>query len=464
MPYAYSTFAQAKTQLAARLADPNKVFWVDTELGLFITEALRTFGLCSGFWRERGTFSTVSGTVFYDLNALLSNGTSLLLSPTVTDRDVIQQIQYALLESATSQSAWTGTEMFTYNDLANAVQNRLNQFLSDTGIVVNRSLVNVAAPPSGRQTLSQNIIDVRRAAWLGASPFDYYVPLWREDERLLTAADQGWSANPGTPEAYSIMASPPLQFQLAPPPVSSGQLELLTVDSTSLDPASGATVLGIPDDLTPAIKWGVLADLLGIDGIASDPARSQFAEQRYRQYVQLARTLPVVVHTEINGVPLIACTLQELESSTPTWQNLSGTPVDVVLASSNLLALSPVPNDVFSVTCDVVRKTPIFTADTDQIQLGREQLDAILDYAEHLAMFKVGGEEWRATERQANNFLLQSITYNQRLSAAARAAFSASEQSQRQKQGIPRRVQGWLKKTFGVGALTISSEGTDQEK
>ncbi len=73
-------------------------------------------------------------------------------------------------------------------------------------------------------------------------------------------------------------------------------------------------------------------------------------------------------------------------------------------------------------------------------------------------MFKVGGAEWRATERQANNFLLQSITYNQRLSAAARAIFSAAEQSQRQKQGIPRRVQSWLKQTFGAGALKVGDD------
>jgi hypothetical protein len=458
MPYATIQWSTFRAQLAARLGDVSNIFWTDTENGIWLAEALRLFGLCSGFWRERGILTTVAGTAFYDLNALLLNGAFLPLSPTVTDRNIIQQLQFALLESTTSQTSWPGTEMFTYADITNAVQNRLNQFLADTGIVVNASTVNVVAPPVGRQLLDQKTIDVRRAAWVGASPLNYYVPLWRDDERLLTAADQTWSVNPGTPEAFSIMAPPPLQLQLSPIPISNGQLELLTVDSTTLNPSVTATILGIPDDLTPAIKWGALADLLGKDGIARDPARAQYAEQMYQLYVRLARVLPVVIHTEISGIPMIACTLQELESSTPNWENTSGTPTDIALCSSNLVALSPVPDNIYSMTFDVVRRAVIPITDGNYIQVGREQLDMILDFAEHLALFKVGGLEWKATSRQAANFLAQSLTYNQRLSAAARAVISASEQSQRQKRATPRRLDNGM----GIGALKGTPSGGSQ--
>jgi hypothetical protein len=456
MPYTHTTYGDLKTQLSLRLDDPSKIFWVDAELGIYVTEALRTFGLCSAFWRERGTFTTTPSTAYYDIYQLLTNGVSLILQPTVTDRDIIQAVQYYLLEStaAASQTVWLGTEMFNYQDVANAIQNRLNQFLSDTGCVVTRTLVPVASPPIGRQQLDQSIIDVRHASWLGVFPSAYYNTLWREDERLLTAADQTWSVNSGTPECYSIMAPPPLQLQLSPPPVASGQLELLTVNSKTLDPANVATILGIPDDLTPAIKWGALADLLGMDGIAMDPVRADYCEQRYQAYVTLARLLPVVVHAEINGVPLISSTLQEIEALTPAWENITGTPSDIALAAPNMVALSSVPDAVYSVTLDVVRKSPIPASDIMYVQLGREQLDMIVDYAEHLALFKVHGVEWHATERQANNFLLQSLTYNQRLAAAARAAFSASQQSERQKQSIPRRLDN----TMGLGALRINPQ------
>jgi hypothetical protein len=456
MPYNFTTFGGLKTQLALRLQDAAQIYWLNAEMGLYLTESLRTFGLCSGFWRARGNVTTVANTAFYDIQQLLTDGSQFFLQPTVTDQAIIQQLQYMLLEPAVSQTSWLGTEMFTYQDLANAVQNRLNQFLSDTGCVVNVSLVNVASPPIGRQQLDQKTVDVRRVAWIGSAPESYYTTLWREDERLLTAADQGWSVNPGAPEAYSIMAPPPLQLQIAPIPQSNGQLELLTVDSATLNPANGPTVLGIPDDLTPAIKWGALADLLGKDGEARDPVRAQYAEQRYQIYVTLARMLPVVIHSELNGVPLIPSTLQEMDASTPGWENITASPgnpvMDLILAAPNLIAISAVPDQAYSVTLDVVRKTPIYN-DGDNVQIGREQLDAILDYAEHLALFKVGGAEWHATERGAQNFMLQAITYNQRISAAARASVSAAVQSQRQKQAIPRRIP-W---GAGVGALTSGS-------
>ena len=117
--------------------------------------------------------------------------------------------------------------------------------------------------------------------------------------------------------------------------------------------------------------------------------------------------------------------------------------------------MSVVPDQAYSVTLDVIRKTPIPISDAANIQLGREQVDAIVDYAEHLSLFKVGGAEFQATTRQANNFLKQSVTYNMRISAAACAAFSASEQSQRQKSSIPRRLET---SAVGVGSLKIDPD------
>lgn len=451
MPYSHITWGDLKTQLASRLDDTGKVFWVDTELGLLLGESMRTFGLLTGFWRERSTLVTVSGTAFYTITTQTAGSPTLtsLLGYTVNDRDLIQMLQYHLLESAASQVAWAGTDMFTLDDLRYAIQRRRDQFLADTGCVVTRSTQAVASPPSGRQTLADTIIDVRRAAWVGASPFDYYTTLWREDERLLTAAGASWNTDSGTPEAFSIMAPPPLQLQIAPPPQASGTLELLTVDTGSaLDPATSATVLGIPDDLTPGVKWGALCDLLGKDGPARDLPRAAYCQQRYEEYVALARLLPVIIHAEINGVSTIPCTLQELESSTPNWENGTSTPADVAIAAPNMIALNPVPDGVYSVTLDVVRKTPVPTADGTQVQIGREQLDAILDYAEHLALFKVHGVAWASTKTQADNFLKQAVTYNQRLSASARAVLPASMQSEREKAGRPRRIEA-----AGIGAL-----------
>lgn len=439
MSYTHTSYIQFRQALAQRLHDSSNVFWLDAELKLYTLEALRVFGALSAFWRERNTFATANNTAFYDLPTYLATQ----LSHTVTDRDLINLIQYHLMEPATSNWAggWTGTEQFTMTDVANAVQARRNQFLSDTGMVLTRSTSAVPAPPQGRVTLTDTIIDVRRVMWSDASGTKTQV--WREDEWALNAFSPTWANDAGLPYAYSVLAPPPLTIQLAPVPANNGTLDLVTVNAgAALTPTAGASVLGIPDDWCWVVKWGALADLLGKDGQARDPARAQFCEQRYQQGVKLARLAGCIVQLQLQGVNLFTQSLAELDAYAPNWQNdAAASPTDVGIAGYNLVALRPIPNGIYSITVDVIRKCPVPSADGDQLQVGREQVDMLLDYAEHLASFKMAGAELAATGRAAQNFLIQSLTYNDRLSAAARNIFVERDQSTREKGWRPRRTE-----------------------
>src|SRR5262245_27114185 len=118
MAYAHTTYGQLKTELAYRLEDVSKIFWMDRELGFYLQEALRTFGILSAFWRERGTFQTVADTAFYNLESKLPN----LLGYSVTDQDVMEMMRYQLLETPR-------TVMFRDPDFAGAIIRRRNQFL-----------------------------------------------------------------------------------------------------------------------------------------------------------------------------------------------------------------------------------------------------------------------------------------------------------------------------------------------
>mgnify|MGYP003629558833 FL=1 len=226
MPYTHTTLAALNIELANRLADTDNRFWTTAEKDIYIYEALRTFGTLTSFWRERATFTLTAAIPFFDLTTAITTG---LVNSTVTDRDIIEQIQFALLEDTSSQAAWNGTNQFTYNDVSAAITRRRNQFLADTGIILTRS--TPAMVLTGRQILVDTIIDIRRAAFLGAAPSNYYSQLWREDERSMTTANPDWNIEAGTPQAYSVMAPPPLQFQLYPPPIASGSLDLITVSS-----------------------------------------------------------------------------------------------------------------------------------------------------------------------------------------------------------------------------------------
>src|SRR5438552_3586842 len=304
--------------------------------------------------------------------------------------------------------------------------------------------------------LPDTVIDVRRLVWRSAAGVNSH--LWREDEWALTAATRGlWAVNPGTPAAYSVMATQPVQVQLAPVPMDAGTLDLISVSTgADLDPATSATVLGIPDDLAWVVKCGALADLLGRDGPASDPVLSVFAESRYQQGVQIARMLASVVMAEINGVPLVSDSLQSLDSARVNWQNTTATtPTTVALAGLNLLPLHPTPDAAYGVTLDLVRNAPVPVADTDYVEVGREQLDAILDYAAHLASFKMGGQEFDVTIREADNFLRQAMTYNERLAAAARYVVPSRDQARGEEKRRPRRDSAQ-----GLGALPPATPRT----
>ena len=66
------------------------------------------------------------------------------------------------------------------------------------------------------------------------------------------------------------------------------------------------------------------------------------------------------------------------------------------------------------VMIDVVDE-PYNVAPGDFVQVAREDLDAIIDYAQHLASVKMGGAEFAATMPLFQRFLKQAALYNTKL-------------------------------------------------
>lgn len=431
MAYTHTTLSQAKSQLARLLHDTGNVHWVDAELGVYLDEALRTWGVGAAYWRERGVFNTVAGTAFYDLSTELS----ALRGYSVTDTNLVRDIQYHLLEPATG-SSWTGTEQFTLQQVTDALQRRRDQWLVETGLVMDHFLQNVAGVPDGRVTYSDNVIDVRRLAWLESD--GVYTPLWRDDEVGALGFNLGWMQEPGTPHAYSVVVVPPLTVQLINTPLSTGRLDTVAVRSgAALNPAGGV-VMGVPDDFTPYVKWGALADLLGKDGQAYDPQRAAYCEQRWSEGLELAKVATVVLQTMVNGVVKPMSALYELDAFDPNWQNTSDRPETVAMAGLHLMVLSDVPDAVYGMAVDVVRNAPIPADDDDYLEVGREELEAIVAYAQHLASFKMGGEEFEATKQHYERFFKLAALRNGRLRAAARNFTVLHDRSRVEEGGRPR--------------------------
>lgn len=421
-----TTINSLVASLGERLADPNNVFWTAAELQANVTEALRTWNAYAKHWRNRFTFQTVAGTAFYDLSQV----TGTLIPYTVTDASVIESMEYTLLEPPTA-SSWTGTDQFVLDDMTLNLQRRRDQFLIETGAVV-----SIASQPIASDTITipNSLIDVRRLSW--SSTGNFFTPLWRTDETMLNSFSLQWDTTPGQPNYYSVSLRPPLVIQVAPTPQTSGTLSMLLVEAGAVLNGTGV-VMGIPDDFTWIAKFGALADCFGIDGQASDPDRAAYCEKRYQAGIDLAKNASTVLQAQVNGIPIQPSTLFALDSINPTWQNgPNGPPQTIAFAGMNILALSPPPDQAYTISLDVVQNTPI-GADTDPILLSFDVSDVILDYAQHLSALKMAGAEFMATMPHLGRFERLAEIYRARTGAQTITHQTMFRQATKQFKEIP---------------------------
>lgn len=439
LPFSYATLAQTRQVLANRLYDSNMVFWTSAELTLYIQEALSTWNALTQYWRGDFVFPLSSetsegwgeggwgeggwgggntgSTSWYDL----TQQANTLRPYTVTDQALYTLMEYQLLEPATGVR-WTGTSMFTINDLINAVQRRRDEMLSVTGCTIALS-TQLATPGVVRNYLTDSVLDVRRIAYFPnpASPTDSAaVPsvLWPEDAWSFQAFENGYStAPPGTPNYYALSTQPPLSFDTDLGPNRASAYELLTVNAGPALSTAAATILNIPTDYAWVLKWGALADLLSKESEAKDETRAAYCNQRYQQGLKLLMNSPALLQFRINNVPLWIDSVRAADEYQTDWEaQTPGAPQNVFVAGLNLIAISPSPDtNIYSAMATVVMNAPLPVNDTDPVQISRDVYDVIIDYSQHLALFKCGGAEFTQTKELYNRMVRMAATINAKL-------------------------------------------------
>lgn len=428
--YTHTTYMQARGLLAQRLADPS-IFWTDKELGFYLIDALRHWSLLAQYNKDEASFSTVAGQAFYSLKEQIPS----LRPYTVTDQDLLPLLQYHLMELP-STGSWVGTEQFNLEAILESITRCRNKLLLQTNAVLQVSSIPTGVPPVLRVSLPDTVIDLRRVAW--KSP-DSYKTLRQRDSISRRSFSPTASYNSATPDVYLKSSLPYVNIELSPPANDVGELQVVTVQ-TGLTATGSGILLGIPDDFLPTLKWGVLSDLLSAD-IAGDAERAAYCEARWQEGVEACRTAPVLWAPDINGAQVSVSALAELDAFQPNWQNTSGQPLSIGVAGYDLLALAPVPDDVYSVVAQVTRTAIVPTDDMDFIQIGREHLDMLLDYCVHLASFKQGGDTFGSTKPLFDSFLAAAKLNNNRLKAQAFYLDAGNQHSTREEQFRP-RAQG----------------------
>jgi hypothetical protein len=430
MAYASITFGQLKAQLAAKVNNPTMTYFTDLELGLAIQDSMRLWNTLTNDNRVnyalavsgalgygeggygQGGYGGGGGTgaIWYDLNTVADSPRIA----NVTDFQIYQKIQLMLIEGPTALTL--NTTQFTAEDIAYAVQLKRDEFLMRTGCT--RTVHPISISPSEPTVpLPEVVIEAPRAYWLPEAPDGVPNPLQKTDEYATVAyLNPTGFTDAAEPITFSAGVEAPLNVTLYPPPENEGTVEFITVDAQALLPA---TVLGVPQptilqmlpDFTPAIMWGALGYLLSISIEAQDEQRASYANSRFEQFIELIKLYPFVMTARNQNVGMYADAVEVLDSYSPMWRVISAIPSVIGLAGQNLLAI-PTSEDQ-TITLYMTANANLPVNDGDEIQLGREVLDAVLDYAHHTLAFKDGGSEWEDTIPLMKSIISLAATRNQ---------------------------------------------------
>ena len=420
MPYSFLTLGQAKQALIQRLYVATNQFFTDAEIGLYLIESLQIFNAFANFYRQEFTFTARPGVTWYDLTDI-TNLPNTLRPLTTTDTALVQLIEYHLLEPLTSTYPliWIGSKQFAITDLLNALQQMRDQLISDSGCTITESLV---AAVGGRTFLPDTAISLRRVTWLPTSGFGYTPNNLRPSDLW---SDQSFTAGfpqlpPGYPQMYRRSTEPPLSFDVDIQPAVPGQYDILTLNAGLALSTIQPSIMPVPNDWCSIIKWGAMAQLFGRDSSAADYLRAQYCLTRYKQGVAAMLAAPALIGARINDVPVSITGLTDADFYAANWQGQApGSPAAIYYAGMNLLALAAAPdsNGPYSVTASVVRNMVLPVADSDYLQIGRDDVSPVLDHGQHIAMFKGGGEEFTQTFPLFQNFMRHCALYNSKLAA-----------------------------------------------
>lgn len=137
--------------------------------------------------------------------------------------------------------------------------------------------------------------------------------------------------------------------------------------------------------------------------------------KRYLEGLEWLKKAPWLLEARINNVPVATPSVIAADRFNYEWQSNASAFPQVVVAGTDLYALSPVPTAETAVTLVVVANAPVPTADDQEIQVPRDVMDALLDEAEHLACFKRGSMELFQTLELHQSFLGTVARWNSRI-------------------------------------------------
>jgi len=198
----------------------------------------------------------------------------------MTDRELLSELQYVLIEPPDGGDAWPSL-IWTRDEVLDALNAGVRALIRDTHLVVTRVELPVAALAT-RIDLPADWLATAHLVWRAAD--GTRTPLGPVDAFEGDLAVPGWETTPDLPLGYADLDGPTLTLRLVPTPEAPGTIELLYIAKPpEVAPVVGGPELALPlaPEFDSALKYSALGTLLRKVGRLLDDERARYAERRY---------------------------------------------------------------------------------------------------------------------------------------------------------------------------------------
>lgn len=441
--YNHTTLLQFRSKLKLALdSDPTiSNFWPDLELNKIIKEALLTFGAISGFHKDEILLNTVNTKRLYDI---FTDATTTIAVPSLTCGDIIDWLNIDLIENISILNPTSA--LFSLDELLALIDSKYNLYQLETNLILRNITLDVRAQ-NNIVNLPNDVLDLVRLKYkYSVDSVDYEVILQREDEETISNFDPEALTEEGIPLYYSTVYGSPNEIKLYPIPNLTGTLEVLFVGTRDLTQTLTIdTIVNLPNNIVPYLKYAVEEDIFNKDGLLNDPSRAAYCAKRWQEGLTIGRHYTSILTAKANGLPISTDSLNKLDDYTDILIPSSDPPNILGLAGFNIFEIDNLPNtDINSISAIIINNMPFPTLDGDFINIEIGYIDMLTNYCVHLCQLKCGATELASTNSYLEDFLQTSLNHNERLrlkGISFESLVGRTKLEERQIQRLPDTVQ-----------------------
>lgn len=406
--YEHTTREEFRNIIQQKLGEDG-IHWPSSELNLCINEALLTFGAISGFWKNEVFLHTEENIILYDLFAFVDIGTEYIY-PSIKYKDIIDWLNRDLMESITFDVPIG--EFLTIANYSKAIEAKFNQFQQATNLVMEIHEEDIPANQNIVE-LPSGVIDIIRISF---TEDNIETILDQADEQEITL-NSNYANEVGTPLFYSTIYKETKNLFICPTPANVGTIKILYITGIDSEPIDEEdTIINLPNNLVPYIKFGILADIFNNEGVFHDPVRAAYCNKRWQEGILIGRNYTTALLARINGDKIINMDSLGNVDLYSDDTKVRTAPTVLGFGGLNIFRTDVIPSEVqYTIGITVNSNAPLPQTDANFIKVDLEYIDTIADYVVHLAKFRNGAHEVATTNNLKDNFLRVAVNHNRRL-------------------------------------------------